>query len=154
MGTPPSLPVERPFHANLPQLHYSALYRIELQTQHSLCHSLHISGCKRPAECLSCRCEQGSGKALKVAVLLSGGVDSSLALHLLRQAGHSVTAFYLQIWFQEDFANFWGACPWEEDLKVCREVTFLFDLLHSNPLDWQRKRFMPTSFDQCLTAPL
>ncbi len=69
-----------------------------------------------------CSCEHGSGKALKVAVLLSGGVDSSLALHLLRQAGHEVTAFYLQIWFQEDFANFWGACPWEDDLQVCQEV--------------------------------
>ena len=57
-------------------------------------------------------------------MLLSGGVDSSLALHLLKQAGHKVTAFYLQIWFQEDFANFWGACPWEDDLQVCQEVSF------------------------------
>jgi tRNA-specific 2-thiouridylase len=33
-------------------------------------------------------------------VLLSGGVDSSLALRLLVAAGHDVRAFYLQIWFQ------------------------------------------------------
>lgn len=39
-------------------------------------------------------------KRLKVAVLLSGGVDSSVALRLLRAAGHSCTAFYLKIWFQ------------------------------------------------------
>jgi tRNA-specific 2-thiouridylase len=32
-----------------------------------------------------------------VALLLSGGVDSSLALHLLKAAGHRVTAFYLQV---------------------------------------------------------
>ena len=57
-----------------------------------------------------------------MAVLLSGGVDSSLALQLLCAAGHRPTAFYLQIWFQEDFANSWDACPWEEDLRYCRAV--------------------------------
>lgn len=36
----------------------------------------------------------------RVAVLLSGGVDSSVALRLLHAAGHSCTAFYLKIWFQ------------------------------------------------------
>lgn len=39
-------------------------------------------------------------KRLRVAVLLSGGVDSSVALRLLHAAGHSCTAFYLKIWFQ------------------------------------------------------
>ena len=62
-------------------------------------------------------------KVLNVAVLLSGGVDSSLALYLLHNvAGHNVTAFYLQIWFQEDFRNTWDACPWEEDLEYCQKV--------------------------------
>ena len=55
-------------------------------------------------------------------MLLSGGVDSSLALRLLLAAGHDVTAFYLQIWFQEDYNNFWDACPWEADLAVCQQV--------------------------------
>lgn len=47
-----------------------------------------------PLQC--CRCEPDSAP-LQVAVLLSGGVDSSLALHLLAAAGHHVTAFYLQV---------------------------------------------------------
>ncbi|KAK9818663.1 hypothetical protein WJX74_000884 [Apatococcus lobatus] len=59
---------------------------------------------------------------LRVALLLSGGVDSSLALQLAIAAGHHVTAFYLRIWFQEDFRNFWDACPWEDDLQVCQQV--------------------------------
>ena len=67
------------------------------------------------------RCEAQSAP-LRIAVLLSGGVDSSLSLRLLQAAGHQVTAFYLQIWFQEDFENFWSECPWEDDLKVCQEV--------------------------------
>ena len=67
------------------------------------------------------RCE-ASRSPLKVAVLLSGGVDSSCALHLLKKAGHHVTAFYLQIWFQEDFRNYWDQCPWEDDLDYCQKV--------------------------------
>ena len=74
------------------------------------------------ADLETCRCEPHVQTPLRVAVLLSGGVDSSLTLHLLKEAGHSVTAFYLQVWFQEDFENFWSSCPWEEDLAVCKEV--------------------------------
>ena len=62
------------------------------------------------------------GRKLKVAVLLSGGVDSSVALTLLKAAGHDCVAFYLQIWFVEDFRNTWDACPWEDDLNVARGV--------------------------------
>ena len=64
----------------------------------------------------------GDAGGERVAVLLSGGVDSSVALQLALAAGHRCTAFYLQIWFQEDFRNFWGECPWEEDLAFARGV--------------------------------
>jgi tRNA-specific 2-thiouridylase len=58
----------------------------------------------------------------KAAVLLSGGVDSSVALHLAKQEGsHELTAFYLKIWLEEELA-FLGDCPWEEDLKYVRTV--------------------------------
>src|ERR1041384_3952794 len=59
---------------------------------------------------------------MKIAVLLSGGVDSSVALHLAKQeGGHELTAFYLKIWLEEELA-FLGDCPWEEDLKFARAV--------------------------------
>jgi tRNA (5-methylaminomethyl-2-thiouridylate)-methyltransferase len=59
---------------------------------------------------------------MKIAVLLSGGVDSSMALHLLKQGGqHELTAFYLKIWLEEELA-FLGDCPWEDDLKYARAV--------------------------------
>lgn len=73
------------------------------------------------------RCERDKAP-LRVAMLLSGGVDSSLALSLVKMAGHHVTAFYLQIWFQEDFRNSWDACPWEEDLEYCRRVCERLDI--------------------------
>lgn len=58
----------------------------------------------------------------KIAVLVSGGVDSSVALALLKKAGFDVTAFYIKIWLEEDLA-FLGDCPWEEDLGYVRAVT-------------------------------
>ena len=59
---------------------------------------------------------------MKIAVLLSGGVDSSVALKLLcAEKRHDVTAFYLKIWL-EDEVRFLGDCPWEEDLEYARAV--------------------------------
>ncbi|KAE8712716.1 tRNA-specific 2-thiouridylase MnmA [Hibiscus syriacus] len=75
-------------------------------------------------------------KRLKVAVLLSGGVDSSVALHLLHAAGHSCTAFYLKIWFQEDFENYWTECPWEDDLKYARAVEVPLEVVHLTDEYW------------------
>ena len=58
---------------------------------------------------------------MKIAVLLSGGVDSSVALNLLKNEGHDVTAYYLKIWLQDEF-SFLGDCPWEEDMNYANAV--------------------------------
>ena len=61
----------------------------------------------------------------KVALLASGGVDSSVALALLKEEGFDVEAFYLKIWLEDELA-FLGECPWQEDLdyleKVCKQL--------------------------------
>ncbi len=57
-----------------------------------------------------------------VHVLISGGVDSSVALARLREAGHTnLTAYYLKIWLEDDLSGL-GECPWEEDLAFARSV--------------------------------
>jgi tRNA-specific 2-thiouridylase len=58
---------------------------------------------------------------VKIAHLLSGGVDSSVALSLLQRSGHQVTAFYLKVWLEDELSHL-GSCPWEEDLRFAREV--------------------------------
>ncbi len=59
---------------------------------------------------------------MKIALLLSGGVDSSTALWRLKDAGHAdITAYYLKIWL-EDELSYLGSCPWEEDLEYARAV--------------------------------
>ena len=42
---------------------------------------------------------------MKIAVLVSGGVDSSVALALLKEQGHDLTAFYLKIWLEDELAH-------------------------------------------------
>lgn len=70
---------------------------------------------------------------MKIAVLVSGGVDSSVALALLKEQGYDVTAFYLKIWL-EDELQFLGSCPWEEDLnyvqKVCEQLNVPLQILN------------------------
>ena len=48
----------------------------------------------------------------EVAVLLSGGVDSSVALQLLLLQGYKVRAYYLKIWLEDEVAHL-NSCPWE-----------------------------------------
>ncbi len=70
---------------------------------------------------------------MKIAVLVSGGADSSVALALLKEQGHDVTAFYLKIWL-EDELQFLGSCPWEEDLNfvesVCKQLNVPLQILN------------------------
>ena len=76
---------------------------------------------------------------MKIAILLSGGVDSSVALRLLKEAGHDVTAFYLKIWLQDEF-SFLGDCPWEEDLEfargVCKQAEVPLEILNLQTEYW------------------
>lgn len=77
----------------------------------------------------------------KIAVLVSGGVDSSVALALLKNAGHDVHAFYLKIWL-EDEVSFLGECPWEEDLRyaraVCEELGVPLSIVPLQKEYWER----------------
>jgi tRNA U34 2-thiouridine synthase MnmA/TrmU len=58
-------------------------------------------------------------------LLLSGGVDSSVALNLLlrdNETKYNVTAFYLKIWLEDELAHL-GECPWEDDYRQCLAVS-------------------------------
>lgn len=77
---------------------------------------------------------------MKIAVLLSGGVDSSVALKLLQQQGYDVTAFYLKIWLEDELA-FLGSCPWEEDLSyvraTCKQLNVPLEVLSFQRAYWE-----------------
>lgn len=78
---------------------------------------------------------------MKIAVLVSGGVDSSVALQLLKDEGHELTAFYLKIWLEDELA-YLGDCPWEEDLSyvqaVCAEAGVPLEVVPFQKEYWER----------------
>lgn len=57
----------------------------------------------------------------KIAIGLSGGVDSSVAALLLKEAGYDVFALFMQNW-HDTTGTLHGDCEWEEDLSVAKMV--------------------------------
>lgn len=78
---------------------------------------------------------------MKVAMLISGGVDSSVALKLLKEQGHEITAFYIKIWMEDKF-SYLGQCPWEKDLKyvekICQELKVPLEIVPLQKEYWKR----------------
>jgi len=82
---------------------------------------------------------QGQGE--DIAVLLSGGVDSSVSMRLLREQGYKVQPFYLKVWLQDELAHL-GECPWEEDVAyataVCNQVGLDLEVVPLQEEYWNR----------------
>lgn len=64
---------------------------------------------------------------IRIAVGLSGGVDSSVAALLLKRAGYDVFALFMQNW-HDTTGTLHGDCEWEEDLSVARMVAKKLDI--------------------------
>lgn len=61
---------------------------------------------------------------MKIAVLISGGVDSAVAVYELLQQGHDLHLFYIRIGLDTDE----GDCSAEEDIEMCQFIARKFNL--------------------------
>lgn len=61
----------------------------------------------------------------RIAVLVSGGVDSSVVVHLLHLAGYRPDLYYIQIGMDQDgFED----CSWEDDIALVKMLALRYDL--------------------------
>lgn len=74
---------------------------------------------------------------MKVAALISGGVDSAVSVHRLLEQGHDLHLFYIRIGLDTDE----GDCAAEEDIEMCsyiaRKYNRPFDVVSLHEEYWE-----------------
>lgn len=85
----------------------------------------------------------------KVVVGLSGGVDSSVAAHLLKEQGHEVIGLFMINW-HDTTGTLEGDCPWHDDRLFAELVAKRLDIaLHVVDLSEQyRQRVVEYMFSE------
>jgi len=67
---------------------------------------------------------------MRIAVAMSGGVDSSVAALLLKEGGHEVIGLSMQLWDHSGEAGRTGRCCTLDDLSDARRVAWALDIPH------------------------
>ena len=67
---------------------------------------------------------------MRVAVAMSGGVDSSVAALLLKESGHEVVGLSMQLWDHSSESGRTGRCCTLDDLSDARRVAWSLDIPH------------------------
>lgn len=67
---------------------------------------------------------------MRIAVAMSGGVDSSVAALLLKEEGHEVVGLSMQLWDHSGESGRTGRCCTLEDLSDARRVAWALDIPH------------------------
>ncbi len=67
---------------------------------------------------------------MRIAVAMSGGVDSSVAALLLKEAGHEVVGLSMQLWDHSAEAGRSGRCCTLDDLSDARRVAWALGIRH------------------------
>jgi len=67
---------------------------------------------------------------MRIAVAMSGGVDSSVAALLLKEEGHEVIGLSMQLWDHSSDSGRTGRCCTLDDISDARRVAWALDIPH------------------------
>ena len=67
---------------------------------------------------------------MRIAVAMSGGVDSSVAALLLKEEGHDVVGLSMQLWDHSSDSGRTGRCCTLDDISDARRVAWALDVPH------------------------
>ena len=72
----------------------------------------------------------------KVAIGMSGGVDSSVAAYLLFESGYDVNGIFMKNWEEDDGDNCSSKEDYEDASRVCKRLGIKLNLVNFSDKYW------------------
>jgi len=76
------------------------------------------------------------GSKGKVALGMSGGIDSSISAYLLLEAGYEVEGFFMKNWEEDDADGCTSKKDYEDAVKVCNNLSIKLNLVNFSDKYW------------------
>ena len=73
---------------------------------------------------------------IKVAVGMSGGVDSSVAAYLLKESGYEVKGIFMKNWEEDDSDECSSKEDYEDTRRVCKHLGIELNLVNFSDKYW------------------
>ena len=77
-----------------------------------------------------------ANSSIKVAVGMSGGVDSSIAAYLLKESGYKVEGIFMKNWEEDDKDNCTSKEDYEDAKRVCKHLGIELNLVNFSDKYW------------------
>ena len=76
------------------------------------------------------------GSKGKVALGMSGGIDSSISAYLLSEAGYEVEGFFMKNWEEDDDNGCTSKKDYEDAIKICNKLGIKLNLVNFSDKYW------------------
>ena len=77
-----------------------------------------------------------ANSSIRVAVGMSGGVDSSIAAYLLKESGYKVEGIFMKNWEEDDKDNCTSKEDYEDAKRICKHLGIELNLVNFSDKYW------------------